>query len=78
MFNNSLYWTNRQDKSLRRSKFGTTEEPSGLYETVLVSRMGVDVREVRLIQKSDLTDRSMWAWCEGGGGREMLIHVIVA
>ena len=64
MFNNSLYWDDRQDGSLHRAYFDSspTAASTGADEMVLLSDMAIDVREVRLVKKSDLAIRGRWGW----------------
>ena len=59
---------NRQDRSLHRAHFdpiGRATLTTGANETIMVTRMAVDVWEVRLIQKSDLTNGGMCVRGEG-------------
>eukprot|EP00731_Ephydatia_muelleri_P006973 Em0003g1221a len=62
VFNNSLYWDDRQDGSLHRAYFGSspTAASTGADEVVLLSDMAIDVREVRLVKKSDLAIRDQF------------------
>lgn len=72
VYNISVYWTNRQDASLHRVYFdtratATAASATGSLETVLVSGMGSDVREVRLIRKSDLATKGRHVLLSGVG-----------
>ena len=62
VYNNSIYWDDRQDGSLHRAFFDSTHATAstGTDERVLLTNMAIDVREVRLIKKSDIADRGRW------------------
>ena len=71
VFNNSLYWDDRQDGSLHRAYFDSslTAASTGVEEVVLLFYMAIDVREVRLVKKSDLAIQGRLGW--GCGHRVM-------
>ena len=62
VYNNSIYWDDRQDGSLHRAFFDISQTAAsiGTDERVLLTNMAIDVREVRLIKKSDLADQGRW------------------